>query len=287
MTPDQATGNVRERADAFLAKLHAREHALVMGVLNVTPDSFSDGGRHEDSAVAIAAGERMRDAGADILDVGGESTRPGAAPVPPAIEQARIEPVVTGLAHGTVSIDTRRGSVARAGLAAGACVVNDVSGGDDPELLAATAESGAALILMHMRGLPATMQDSPRYDDVVAEIESFLLDRVARAEAAGVDRARILIDPGIGFGKTLEHNRALFAAVPRLAGHGLPLLLGVSRKSVLGAITGRPIGERGPASVAAAALAAFGGAAVVRVHDVAETRDAVRVAAAWSRPLIE
>ncbi len=271
----------------FLAQLAARRHALVMGVLNVTPDSFSDRRRFATVDDAVAEGRAMRQAGAAVLDVGGESTRPGAAPVTPDEECRRVLPVIEPLADAPVSIDTRHGTVARAALVAGACMVNDVSGGSDPDLLAATAEARAALVLMHMSGTPETMQDAPRYDDVVGEVESFLLERMERAVAAGVARDRILLDPGIGFGKSQDHNLALLAATPRLAAHGFPILLGVSRKSLLGSITGRPVDQRVPASIAAAALGAHAGAAVVRVHDVAESLDAVRVAAAWRSALIE
>jgi len=265
----------------FFEALERRRHALVMGVLNVTPDSFSDGGRHLDPAAAAGAGRRMLGEGAAILDVGGESTRPGAAAVAPDEEWRRIAPVLERLAGRPVSVDTRRTAVARRALEAGACLVNDVSAGTDPGLLEAVAGAGAGVVLMHMRGEPATMQEDPRYDDVVGEVEGFLLGRAAAAEAAGVARARILIDPGIGFGKTLEHNLELLRATPRLASHGYPVLLGVSRKRFLGAVTGRAVDSRAPATIAAVALGAAAGAAVVRVHEVAGIFDAVRVAGAW------
>jgi len=273
--------------DDFFRALADQEHALVMGVLNVTPDSFSDGGRYESVEAAVAAGRAMVEAGAAIVDVGGESTRPGADPVSPATEAERVVPVIEGLAGALVSVDTRHGPVARAALRAGACLVNDVSGGRDPDLLEATAAHEAGLVLMHMRGDPRTMQAEPRYDDVVAEVEAHLLECADTAMAAGVRRDSILLDPGIGFGKTLAHNVALLAATPRLAGHGFPLVLGVSRKSFLGALTGRPVDERDEATAAANALGAYAGAAVVRVHDVAAGLDAVRVAAAWRSALIE
>ena len=267
--------------DDFFDRLARREHALVMGVLNVTPDSFSDGGRHRDPEVAALAGRRMIDEGAAILDIGGESTRPGAAPVDEAEEWSRIGPVLGLLAGLPLSVDTRHADVARRALAAGACLVNDISAGADPALLAAVAGAGAGIVLMHMRGEPATMQADPHYDDVVGEVEAFLLDRARAALGAGIARERILIDPGIGFGKTLEHNLALLGATHRLAAHGHPVLVGVSRKRFLGALTGREVDARGPATVAAVTLAASAGAAVVRVHEVAPNFDAVRVAGAW------
>jgi dihydropteroate synthase len=222
-------------------------------------------------------------AGAAIVDVGGESTRPGARPVDPDEEARRVLPVVRGLRDLPISVDTRRASVARAALDAGASVVNDVSAGKDPLMLPLVAERGAGIVLMHMAGEPATMQASPRYGDVVGEVEAFLLGRAAAALAAGVARDRILLDPGIGFGKTAGHNVALLDALPRLAGHGYPVLVGVSRKSFLGSITGREVGARDAATAAAVALCAARGAAVVRVHDVAGAIDAVRVAAALGR----
>jgi len=271
----------------FFETLRTREHALLMGVLNVTPDSFSDGGRFATPDQAAAAGRALHDAGAALVDVGGESTRPGAPPVPPARELDRVLPVLERLRGLPLSIDTRRASVAARALDAGVLVVNDVSAGADPEMLPLVAERGAGLVLMHMRGDPATMQADPRYDDVVREVEDYLLGRAATAEAAGVARDRILLDPGIGFGKTVVHNLALLAALPRLAGRGYPVLVGVSRKSFLGAITGRDAAGRGDATTAAVALAAFHGAAVVRVHDVGPSADAVKLAAAWRRCLLQ
>ena len=268
----------------FFEALATRRHTLVMGVLNVTPDSFSDGGLLETSEAAIRAGEAMAAAGAAIVDVGGESTRPGAAAVDADTERARVLPVVDGLKGQPVSIDTRHAAVARAALDAGASVINDVSAGADPEMFPLAAERGAGLVLMHMRGEPETMQDDPRYEDVVGEVEAFLLGRAEAAEAAGVRRERILIDPGIGFGKSLRHSLELLDSLPRLARHGFPVLVGVSRKRFLGAITGREVANRSAATTAAVALAADRGAAVVRVHDVAEALDAVRVAAAWRAP---
>ena len=265
----------------FFEALRERDHALVMGVLNVTPDSFSDGGRYVDADVAAAAGAGMLESGAAILDVGAESTRPGAEPVDPRAEMARLIPVLERLQDLPVSVDTRRAEVAARALAAGACMVNDVSGGEDPAMFTQVAAAGAGICLMHMRGDPRTMQAAPDYGDVVDEVEAYLLERASAAERAGIARERILIDPGIGFGKTLAHNLALLGATRRLASHGYPLLLGVSRKSFLGLVTGRGVRDRAAATVAAVALGAREGAAVVRVHDVAECYDAVRVAAAW------
>ncbi|MHC4957406.1 MAG: dihydropteroate synthase [Planctomycetota bacterium] len=267
---------------AFFRALADRPFALVMGVVNATPDSFSDGGSYADAEAAAEAGRGMAAAGAAILDVGGESTRPGAAPVAEDEELARVLPVLERLKGLPVSVDTRRGAVARAALAAGAVVVNDVSGGSDPALLEAVAEANAGLVLMHMRGDPATMQEAPRYGDVVAEVEAYLLERASVAEASGVARDRILIDPGIGFGKHLDHNLALLHALPRLAASGYPVLVGVSRKRFLGELTDRTVDRRGDATTAAVTLCARAGAAVVRVHDVGAALDAVRIAAAWS-----
>jgi dihydropteroate synthase len=251
-----------------------------MGVLNVTPDSFSDGGRYAGVDEAVAAAHAMAAAGAAIVDVGGESTRPGAAPVGPAAELDRVLPVLEMLRDLPVSIDTRHAAVARRALEAGAVVVNDVTAGADPAMLPLVAEHGAAVVLMHMRGEPGTMQDAPHYEDVVGEVEAFLLDRAAAAASVGVARERILLDPGIGFGKTLAHNLALVGALPRLADHGYPVLMGVSRKRFLGDITGRATADRGAATVAAVALCAKAGAAIVRVHDVPAALDAVRIAEA-------
>jgi len=272
-----------DRAGAFFEQLRARSHALVMGVLNVTPDSFSDGGRYADAEAAAHAGRAMAKAGAAILDIGGESTRPGAATVDPGEEQRRVLPLLERLRDVPTSIDTRHATVADAALAAGACLVNDISAGADPDTFGVAARHGAGLALMHMRQTPATMQQEPRYDDVVSEVEAYLLERAAAAVARGVARDRILLDPGIGFGKTLAHNLALLGALPRLAGHGYPLLVGTSRKSFLGLLTGRTVDGRGDATTASVALAAHSGAAVVRVHEVAAGLDAVKIAAAWAK----
>ena len=263
---------------APLSERYAR--GALMGVLNVTPDSFSDGGEHADRAAAIAHGRRLAAEGAALVDVGGESTRPGAEPVPAELELARVLPVIEVLAADgiAVSIDTSRAVVAEAALAAGAVLVNDVTAlRGDPQLAAVVAGAGADLCLMHMLGEPRTMQDDPRYDDVVAEVESFLAERADAAVAAGVARERIALDPGIGFGKTLAHNLALLRALPRLARLG-PLLIGVSRKRFLGTLTGREIAaDRVAASVAAALYCYRGGAHLLRVHDVGATADALAV----------
>jgi dihydropteroate synthase len=252
----------------------------LVGVLNVTPDSFSDGGEHLAFDAAVAHGLRLAAEGAALVDVGGESTRPGAEPVTAERELARVLPVVEVLAAEgiAVSIDTSKAVVARAALAAGAVLVNDVTAlRASAELASVVAEAEADLCLMHMLGEPRTMQDDPRYDDVVAEVESFLAERAEAAVAAGVSRDRIVLDPGIGFGKTLAHNLALLRALPRLARLG-PLLVGVSRKRFLGALTGRDVAaDRVAASVAAALYCYRGGAHLLRVHDVAATADALAV----------
>jgi dihydropteroate synthase len=250
-----------------------------MGILNVTPDSFADGGRHADPAAAIAHARALLADGADIVDVGGESTRPGAPPVAEADELARVLPVVAALAAdgAIVSVDTMKPGVMRAAIEAGATMVNDVRALAAPGALEAIAASGVAVCLMHMRGAPRTMQDAPEYADVAAEVRAFLLERAAACAAAGIARERILLDPGFGFGKSLAHNLALLRSLPSLAATGYPVLAGLSRKSMLGALTGRPVGERMAASVAAALAAVARGAAVVRVHDVRETVDALKI----------
>ncbi|MBV6417302.1 MAG: Dihydropteroate synthase [Steroidobacteraceae bacterium] len=254
----------------------------VMGVVNVTPDSFSDGGAYFDPDAALARVERVVAEGAAIVDIGGESTRPGAAPVSaseelhrviPAIERAVRLPVV-------VSVDTSRPEVMRAAIAAGAHMVNDVRALAAPGALAAVAGTRAAVCLMHMRGSPADMQDDPRYGDVVAEVAAFLAARVAACERAGIARERIAIDPGFGFGKTLEHNLELLRRLGTLGEAGLPVVVGLSRKRMIGAITGRPVGERLAGSVAAAVIAVLRGACIVRAHDVAEAVDGLRIVAA-------
>ena len=252
---------------------------LVMGIVNVTPNSFSDGGRFFDTGRAVDHALAMRADGADILDIGGESTRPGADPVSVDEELDRVMPVLAALVRegACVSIDTLKPEVMRAAISAGAAIVNDVNAFRAPGAVEAVAASGAGVCIMHMQGTPATMQAAPHYDDVVGEVSAFLLERAAALQAAGVAKARIVLDPGFGFGKTLEHNRALFRALPRLAQAGYPLLVGVSRKRMIGDLTGRAVDDRIAGSVAAALLAAQNGACVLRVHDVRETVDALKV----------
>jgi dihydropteroate synthase len=256
---------------------------LVMGVLNVTPDSFSDGGRFPDSAAAVAYGVRLAEEGAAFIDVGGESTRPGAPPVTAAEELARVMPVIEGLRARTeavISIDTTKPEVMRAAAAAGAGLINDVRALGEPGGVEAAVDSGCAVCLVHMQGEPRTMQRAPSYTDVTREVASFLESRVRACRAAGIDSARILIDPGFGFGKTLEHNLQLLRTLPALAALGPPLLVGLSRKSMLGTLTGRTAGERLAGSLTLAVLAVQGGARIVRAHDVAATVDALKVVAA-------
>jgi dihydropteroate synthase len=256
---------------------------VVMGVLNVTPDSFSDGGSYTDGEQALARALRMVEEGAGILDIGGESTRPGAAAVSVQEEIRRVAPLIEGLAKRVnvpISIDTSKRAVIAAALDAGASIINDVRALREPGALALAARSDAGICLMHMQGEPRTMQQEPRYDDVVTEVAAFLRARVDACVAHGVSRERLLIDPGIGFGKRLEHNLALLAALPELSGLGLPLMVGVSRKSMLGQLTGRAVEERLAGGIALAAAAVLAGASVVRVHDVRETVDAVKAAAA-------
>ncbi len=263
-----------------------RARTRVMGIVNVTPDSFSDGGRYLDDAAALAHARALIAAGADILDIGGESTRPGAAPVAEADEIARTAPLIATIRAESdipISIDTMKPAVARAAVAAGASIWNDVAAlrfsADGP---AVAAELGCEVVLMHMLGEPRTMQDAPRYDDVVAEVEAFLLERASVAEAAGVARERIWLDPGIGFGKTPEHNLALLAALPRLCAHGYRVLLGASRKRFIAAIdpAATDAGDRLGGSLAAHLHGARAGVAAVRVHDVRETVQALAVQAA-------
>ena len=252
---------------------------LVMGIVNTTPDSFSDGGRYLAADAAIQHARRLLDDGADILDIGGESTRPGSAAVAQAEELGRVLPVLEALRDcgRPLSVDTRHAGVMRGVLDAGADMINDVAGFRAPGALEAVAGGTAGLCVMHMLGEPSTMQQAPVYRDVVAEVAAFLQDRVSALLACGVARERIVLDPGIGFGKNLEHNLSLLRGLPGLAGLGFPLLLGVSRKSMVGQITGRGVGERMAGSVAAALASVHRGAAIVRVHDVAETKDALAV----------
>jgi dihydropteroate synthase len=258
-----------------------------MGVINVTPDSFSDGGDHLDPAAAIAHGLTLAEAGADIIDIGGESTRPGAQPVTLEQELARVIPVIEGLAGRTavpISIDTMKAEVARRAIAAGAGFVNDVSAlRHDPQMAAVVAEAGVGVCLMHMQGTPRTMQQDPRYDDVVGEVCEFLTERAAFAVSQGIDPALICIDPGIGFGKTIEHNLTLLRDLDGIASLGHPVLVAVSRKRFLGQITGRAERERVAGTVAANLEAFRRGGWMFRVHDVAPNREALDVAAAVAR----
>ncbi|MDZ3824250.1 MAG: dihydropteroate synthase [Pseudoxanthomonas sp.] len=259
----------------------ALDRPRVMGIVNVTPDSFSDGGRHADAAAAIAHGLALVAEGADLLDVGGESTRPGAAPVPVEEELRRVLPVVEGLVAASavpVSIDTSRPEVMRAAVAAGAGMINDVRALRGEGALDAAAALGVPVCLVHMQGEPDSMQEAPHYDDVIAQVHRFLAERVFACEMAGIDRRRLVLDPGFGFGKTLEHNLALLAGLDRFADLKLPILAGLSRKRMIGTLTGQDEpGQRLHGSVAAAVLAAERGAGILRVHDVAATVQALAV----------
>jgi dihydropteroate synthase len=259
------------------------ERPLVMGVVNVTPDSFSDGGKYLDPQAAISHARRLIDEGVDLLDVGGESTRPGAAQVAEEEELKRILPVVEALRGFPVSVDTRRPKVMQAALSAGASMINDIEALRAPGALEAVAKSDCAACLMHMKGAPETMQQDPSYGDVVKEVKDFLAGRIAACEKAGIARNRIVADPGFGFGKTAGHNLTLLKRLPEFASLGVPILAGWSRKSSLGRITGRDTGGRLAGSLAAALLALLGGARILRVHDVNETRDAVLVFEAWRK----
>ncbi len=251
----------------------------VMGIVNLTDDSFSGDGLHGVAANAVAQGRRMIEAGADLLDLGAESSRPGAEPVSVQQELDRLLPVLEGLRGSGVplSVDTVKPEVMRAAIAAGADLINDIAALRSPGAIEAVADTGVGICLMHMQGDPRTMQGDPRYDDVVTEVAEFLQQRVLACAEAGVVRERIVIDPGFGFGKTLGHNLALLRELGRLVDSGVPVLVGLSRKSMFGAITGKPVGDRVHASVAAAMLAVQRGASIVRVHDVAATRDALAV----------
>jgi dihydropteroate synthase len=260
----------------------------VMGVVNVTPDSFSDGGLYIDAEAAIAHAVELEAEGAGILDIGGESTRPGADPVEAPAELERVLPVIEGLrARGVtaqLSIDTSKAAVAAAALDAGASLVNDVTAlRGDPEMAGLVAARGVRCCLMHMLGEPRTMQDDPRYDDVVSDVKAFLEERMTFAVAHGVAEERILLDPGIGFGKTPDHNLELLARVDELVALGRPVVIGTSRKSFLGRITGRPVDDRLAATIATNVLAYERGARVFRVHDVAPVRDALVIAGATVR----
>ena len=253
----------------------------IMGVLNVTPDSFSDGGQFVTRDAALNQAESMIRDGAAVVDVGGESTRPGSAAVGESEEIDRVVPVVEALVtelDADVSVDTTKPAVMRAAVAAGAVMINDVRALQDEGALEAAAELDCAVCLMHMQGLPRTMQDDPQYDDVVTDVYGFFEQRLAACEAAGIAAYRLVLDPGFGFGKTVAHNLSLLKHLRRFSELGLPLLAGLSRKSTLGHITGRKVDERMPASIVAAAVAVQNGASIIRAHDVAETADAISVA---------
>lgn len=255
---------------------------LVMGIVNLTPDSFSGDGLASDVSRAIAHARQQLEAGADILDIGAESSRPGAIPTSVEEELRRLLPVLEVIASWGVpiSVDTYKPAVMQAALAAGAVMINDINGLEAPGAMEAVSRSDCGICLMHMQGEPLTMQQEPAYGDVVSEVRAYLAARVAACRAAGIGDERLVLDPGFGFGKTLEHNLMLFRRLPETAVDDLPLLVGVSRKTMLGAITGRPVGERLAASVTAAVLAAQRGAKILRVHDVVATRDALAIWAA-------
>jgi dihydropteroate synthase len=257
------------------------QRTLIMGVVNITPDSFSDGGRFFDPQTAVAQGLRLIEQGADILDIGGESTRPGSEAVPLEEELRRVLPVIHELARKTpvlISIDTSKAEVARQALEAGAGMINDISAlREDPRMAGLAAESGAALVLMHMKGRPKTMQKEPRYGDVVAEVKAFLHDQAQAAMAAGVSKDHIVLDPGIGFGKNLDHNLLLIREISQISDLGFPVLLGASRKSFIGLITGNPVEQRLWGTLGVHVLGAGLGAHLVRVHDVAPMKEALEV----------
>lgn len=253
---------------------------LICGVLNVTPDSFSDGGRFDRAHLAVAHARRLVDEGADLIDIGGESTRPGSRPPTQAQELARVVPVVAALARQVpvpLSVDTSRPRVMRAAVAAGAGMINDIRALRLPGALETAAELDVPVCLMHMQRSPEDMQDRPRYDDVVGQVRDFLVDRLTAARRAGIRPGHLLVDPGFGFGKTLAHNLTLLARLPELGSLGVPILVGLSRKSMIGQVTGREMADRLAGSVAAALISVQRGAQVVRVHDVAATRDALAV----------
>jgi len=252
---------------------------LIMGIVNATPDSFSDGGRFFDSATAIAHAHRLIEEGADLIDIGGESTRPDSTEVGVDEEMERVLPIIDALGGGTValSIDTSKPAVMRAALERGASIINDVRALRTPGALEVVLASDCGVVLMHMQGTPQTMQIDPHYEDVTAEVGAFLSERLLRVAGAGVARERIVVDPGFGFGKTHEHNFELLANLAELSAVGRPVLIGISRKGMLKHATGRGVGERAVASAAAALIAVERGARIVRVHDVAATRDALAV----------
>jgi len=264
----------------------ALDRPLIMGVINVTPDSFSDGGLYLTTAAAVAHARQLIGEGADLLDIGGESTRPGAEPVTLDEERRRVLPVLEALADAGVplSVDTQKPEMMREAAAAGAAMINDINGFLAPGALAAVAAGHCAICIMHKQGNPQTMQQSPQYADVVTEVRDYLQQRVVAAQQAGVTRERVVVDPGFGFGKTLDHNLALLRRLDEIAAPGVPVLAGLSRKSMIGKLIGRDSGDRLAGSVAAALFAVQRGAAIVRVHDVAATRDALAVWSALNKP---
>lgn len=278
--------NLRARHHSFVAvgREVRCDRPLVMGIVNVTPDSFYDGGRYHLPERAVAHGLELVEQGADILDIGAESTRPGADSVSQEEERARLIPVIAELAHRVtvpISVDTSKASVAKSALDAGACMVNDVSAlRKDPAMALVVAQSGAAVVLMHMQGTPQTMQNAPRYDDVVEEVVSFLHERIQTAEAAGIPKKHIIVDPGIGFGKLLTHNLQLIDRLSDVTKLNCPVLVGPSRKAFIGQLLDREVEHREWGTAAAIALAVDRGAAILRVHDVAMMADVVKVAAA-------
>lgn len=266
--------------------LSVEDRPLIMGIVNLTPDSFSGDGVGGDARAAIAHAEAQRAAGADLLDLGAESSRPGAAPVPAEMEIDRLLPVLKAVRDWglPVSVDTMKPEVMRMAIGEGAALINDIAALRTPGALDAVAGSEVGICLMHMQGEPRTMQANPRYEDVVEEVHTFLTARLMACQAAGIAKERLLVDPGFGFGKTVEHNYTLLRELQRFMELGVPVLAGLSRKSMLGAVTGQPNGAaRMPASVAAAVLAVERGARIVRVHDVAATKDALAVWAAMER----
>ncbi len=273
------------KARAYSLPLHSRVH--LMGILNVTPDSFSDGGRFLAPDAAVAHAVAMVEAGADIIDIGAESTRPGSTPVNEQEEIRRLIPVIGEVCRRVtvpVSVDTTKASVAKLALEAGAAIINDISAlRNDGEMGTVVAEAGAGLVLMHAQGTPQTMQQAPAYHDVVAEVRQFLAERVQTALEFHIRPAQIMLDPGIGFGKNLDHNLTLLAHIPELASLGYPLLVGVSRKAFIGQVLGRPVEQRMMGAAAASAMAILGGARVIRVHDVGAIRDVVTMIEAIRR----
>ena len=273
------------KARAYSLPLHSRVH--LMGILNVTPDSFSDGGRFLAPDAAVAHALAMVEAGADIIDIGAESTRPGSTPVNEQEEIRRLIPVIGEVCRRVtvpVSVDTTKASVAKLALEAGAAIINDVSAlRNDSAMGTVVAEAGAGLVLMHAQGTPQTMQQAPAYHDVVAEVRQFLAERVRTALEFNISPAQIMLDPGIGFGKNLDHNLTLLAHIPELVSLGYPLLVGVSRKAFIGQVLGRPVGQRMMGTAAASAMAILGGARVIRVHDVGAIRDVVTMIEAIRR----